>query len=125
MSIIEERRMLKVEVLPQLKLEVRRLRDLCHANRMTWVIEGVLVPFRFQGVPKRYSTVHILLSFPLVVAQPSTVLACIQGICDVKQDNFRELELGGVLNKHLIHAVEKLNEDRAPLVIPVIFIEVP
>ena len=64
---------------------------------MRWIIEGVLVLFRVQGAPKRYCTVHILLPFPLVVAQPSTVLACIQGIRDVKQETLRELELSGVL----------------------------
>jgi hypothetical protein len=64
---------------------------------MRWVIEGVLVLFRVQGAPKRYSTVHVLLPFPLVVAKPRTVLACVQGIRDVKQETLRELELCRVL----------------------------
>jgi hypothetical protein len=64
---------------------------------MKWVIEGVLVLFSVQGAPKRYSTVQILLPLPLVVTQPSTVLACVQGIRDVKQETLRELELSGLL----------------------------
>ena len=75
--------MLEVVVLPQLQLEVGRLRDLSQTKRERWVVERVLVLCGVQSVPKRYRAVHILLPFPLVVAQPGTVLAGVQGIRDV------------------------------------------